>query len=165
MAKTLYLVRHAKSSWTDLSLDDFDRPLNKRGLHDAPEMGRRLKKRGIKPDIILCSPAKRTWQTVDLLLKEIGGSISNVQFEESIYEATVETLANLIQSLSDTCTSAMIIGHNPSMHELADWLSDTKIERMPTCAIATFEISSPRWQSLSADSGTLVDFDYPKKSH
>lgn len=164
MAKTLYLVRHAKSSWSDINVSDFDRPLNKRGLHDAPMMGKRLKHRNVKPDIILCSPAKRTRQTVEFVLQEIGGSIDSVQFDENIYEASTGTLLSLIKALPDACTSAMLIGHNPSMHELAHRLSDVNIGRMPTCAIATIDLAIDRWREIDACTKRLVDFDCPKKT-
>ena len=112
MAKSLYLVRHAKSSWTDTGLGDFDRPLNKRGLRDAPEMGRRLNLRNVHPEIILCSPARRTRETLDLL---IGKTAGNVHFKQAIYEASDQTLLSLVRTLPDSCTSAMLIGHNPAM--------------------------------------------------
>lgn len=163
MAKTLYLVRHAKSSWSDMSLTDFDRPLNKRGLHDAPMMGKRLKQRNVNPDIILCSPAKRTQETAELLIKEMGGTIDVVQFHETIYEAAARTLLSLIKDLPDDCTSAMIIGHNPSMHELTRRLSDVHIDRMPTCAIATITLEAQHWKDAVGCTSKLNDFDYPKR--
>ncbi|MBN2783463.1 MAG: histidine phosphatase family protein, partial [Pontiellaceae bacterium] len=88
MDKLLYLVRHAKSSWADMGMRDFDRPLNKRGLRDAPEMGRRLRKLEAAPSIVLCSPALRTRQTSELLLREMQVSTDCVLFESSIYEAS-----------------------------------------------------------------------------
>jgi len=163
MAKTLYLVRHAKSSWADMGQRDFDRPLNKRGLRDAPEMGRRLRKRNARPEIILCSPAQRTRQTLDLLIKEIGGTLDIVRFVESIYEASDETLLNLVQSLPESCASAMLIGHNPSIGWLANQLSDVRIDRMPTCAIATLELAAPRWKVIGSCPARLNDFACPKK--
>ncbi len=162
MAKTLYLVRHAKSGWTDMRLSDFDRPINQRGLHDAPEMGRRLRQRGVSPEVILCSPAQRARQTAELLVEAFGGSLEAVQFDDRIYEASNGTLLNIIQSLPDTCSSVMVIGHNPAIGYLVHQFSDTGIERMPTCAIATLQHQSQTWNDFGRDSVRLVDFDYPK---
>jgi phosphohistidine phosphatase len=163
MTKTLYLMRHAKSSWGDMTLGDFDRPLNERGQRDAPEMGRRLKKRDVKPEIILCSPARRTHQTVERLIRELGGTMKAVQFDDRIYEADPETLLELIRSLPDTCSSAMLIGHNPSMGWLVNHLSDVRIEKMPTCAVATLELPSPNWKNTGTETARLLEFDYPKR--
>ena len=163
MAKTLYLVRHAKSSWGDMTLGDFDRPLNKRGQRDAPEMGRRLKKRGVLPDIILCSPAQRARQTAELLLRELGGSMDGVQFDERIYEASMATLLDLIRSLPAACAAAMVIGHNPSIGWLANQFSGYRIEKMPTCAVAAFELPSFSWRDMGAGTARLLDFDCPKR--
>ncbi len=164
MAKHLYLVRHAKSSWTDMSLSDFDRPLNTRGLRDAPEMGRRLKVKGISPDTIVCSPARRTRQTLELILAELGGTMDAVLFDENIYEASAEALLQILQSLPDDCSSAMLVGHNPSIGWLAQELSDSRIDRMPTCAIAAIELETGRWNEISTCAARLIDFDYPKKA-
>jgi phosphohistidine phosphatase len=162
MAKTLYLVRHAKASWPDMSCSDFDRSLNKRGLHDAPEMGRRLQERGVYPDIILCSPARRTRQTAELLIQEFGGTMEVVQFDDRIYEASIDTLLDLIRLLPAACASAMVIGHNPSIGWLANQLSGYQIETMPTCSVATFELPSFNWRDIGRAPSRLLDFDYPK---
>jgi phosphohistidine phosphatase len=162
MPKTLYLVRHAKSSWAEAGLGDYARPLNQRGLRDAQEMGQRLKARKVYPDLILCSPAKRTRETLDQLIQEIGGPMDIVRFDESIYEASAETLLNLAQSLPEPCASAMFIGHNPSIGRLANQLSDAHIERMPTCAIATLGIASHHWRDIGSCPTRLLAFDSPK---
>jgi phosphohistidine phosphatase len=164
MAKILYLVRHAKSSWSDMSISDFDRPLNKRGQRDAPEMGRRLQQQGVKPEIILCSPAKRTRETVDLLAGEFGGTMETVRFDERIYEAGPETLLDLIRSLPDSCCSAMLIGHNPSIGWMVTQLADARVENMPTCAVATLELTVERWEETGRHTCRLLDFNYPKRA-
>jgi phosphohistidine phosphatase len=161
MAKTLYLMRHAKAASPDMRLGDFNRPLNQRGLQDAPEMGRRLQKRGARPELILCSPAQRTRQTAELLMKEFGGTMGGVQFDDRIYEADPATLLNLIRALPNTCASAMVIGHNPSIGHLAHQFSETGIERMPTCAIATIELSSSSWKDMGKEATRLLDLTTP----
>lgn len=163
MPKTLYLMRHAKSSWSVMSQNDMARPLNERGLRDTPEMGRRLRGRNVRPDIILCSPAQRTRQTADLISQEMDLDPGTLQFNDPIYEASTDTLLQLIRSLPDQCQSAMIIGHNPSIGWLANALSDVGLERMPTCAIATLEMDTNRWAEVGTCTSSLLDFDYPKK--
>ncbi len=157
--KTLYLARHAESSWSGTDLSDVDRSLNERGFRDAPEMGRRLKARGPLPEIILCSPAKRAMQTLEKL--DLG--IENVVFDEGLYEASTGGLLDIIQSLENRCGSAMLIGHNPAMTWLASRLSGTRIDSMPTCAIATIKLASTHWGKAGSCTATLQNFDYPEK--
>ena len=163
MAKTLYLMRHAKAASPDMQQGDFDRTLNERGLHDAAEMGRRLQQRGVKPEIILCSPAQRTRQTAERLIREFGGTMDVVQFDDRIYENTTDTLLDLIRMLPEACASAMVIGHNPSIGWLANQLSRYQIETMPSCAVASFELPSFQWRDLGRTPSRLLDFDYPGK--
>jgi phosphohistidine phosphatase len=158
MPKLLYLVRHAKSDWNN-SLADFDRPLNKRGFRDAPEMGHRLKTRGMLPQQIICSPAKRAFQTLENL--DLG--VEDIRFEESIYEASTETLFRMIQSLEDSVDSAMLIGHNPAMTWLASHLTQTVIPNLPTCSIVTLELPSNHWNAVGEVPANLLDLDFPKR--
>ena len=163
MAKTLYLMRHAKSASPGIQQGDFDRTLNPRGMHDAAETGRRLKKRGVSPDIVLCSPATRARQTAERLIGELGGSMDIVQFDDRIYENTTDTLVDLIRSLPEACASAMVIGHNPSIGWLANQLSGFQIQKMPAGAVAAFELPSFSWRDMGAGSVRLLDFDDPEK--
>ena len=158
--KTLYLMRHAESGWSGADLSDIDRTLNERGFRDAPEMGQRLKARGALPDIVLCSPAKRTMQT----LENMGLGVENVVFDKHIYEASTGKLLHIIQTLENQCGSAMLIGHNPSMAWLISQLSGTRIDSMPTCAIATIGLASTHWGKAGSCAATLQDFDYPEKT-
>lgn len=157
MPKTLYLVRHAKSDW-NTGNTDFDRPLNKRGRRDAPEMGRRLKDKDPLPEIIVCSPAKRATETHERLGLEI-----KTAFDERIYEATTGDLLDIVQSLDDKYASAMLVGHNPAMTWLASQLSGVRIDNMPTCAVAAIEIDSEHWKKAGSRPARLLDLDYPKK--
>jgi phosphohistidine phosphatase len=157
MAKTLYLMRHAKSDW-NTSKGDFARSLNTRGLRDAPETGRRLKARAAAPHIVLCSPAQRTRQTAALL--DLG---TEPIFDERIYEASVHTLLDIIQSLDDRNESAMLIGHNPSIAGLVNQLAAVQLQQMPTCAVATIEADADRWAEIAFQPARLVDFDYPNR--
>lgn len=156
--KTLYLVRHAKSDW-NTGQTDFERPLNKRGRRDAPEMGRRLIQRGDLPEHIVCSTATRAQETLALL--DLG--VENVIHEPRIYEASTGDLLEIIQHLADSVGSAMLIGHNPSMTWLASTLSQMRIEGLPTCAIAQIELDTDRWAAAGACDAKLLNLDYPKK--
>ena len=158
MPKKLYLVRHAKSDWNTGGAD-FDRPLNKRGQRDAPEMGGRFKSRGDLPELIVCSTAKRAQQT----LESLNLGVANVIHEPKIYEASTGDLLEIVQKLDDSVDAAMLIGHNPAMTWLASLLSGVRIEGMPTCSVATIVLDTNRWESAGADNGQLTDFDYPKK--
>ena len=121
--KTLYIIRHAKSSWSDISLDDFERPLNKRGKNDAPLMGTRLKHRDIMPDIIFSSSAKRAKMTAKIIANKIDYK-KKIVFKKRIYEADVNTLHNMLKNIDDKYNIAFLIGHNPGLNELAEFYVD-----------------------------------------
>ena len=161
MAKTLYLARHAKSDWNHPGLSDFERPLNKRGMRNAPEMGLRLKEKEHLPELIICSPAIRTRQTLELL--DLG--VKNVIYNESIYEAYAETLLYIVQSIDNSCSSALLLGHNPAMTWLASGLSGVRIENMPTCAVAEISLKTDRWNEAGNCPAELKNLDYPNKSN
>lgn len=158
--KILYLMRHAKSNWSGSDLSDFDRTLNARGFRDAPAIGQRLKARGVLPEIILCSPAKRAMQTLENM--DLG--IDNVVFDERIYEASMGELLNIIQSLENRYGSAMLIGHNPAMTWLANQLSGARVRSMSTCTIATIELDSTHWGNAASCPVKLMNYDSPDKT-
>ena len=159
MLKTLLLVRHAKSSWKNVELDDIDRPLNNRGLRDAPIMGRRLLSRSLIPDLIVSSPAVRALTTAETLAHEVGYSSSAIVVEDELYAASPRDVLAVVSGFDDRIQVALVVTHNPAITELADRISDTPFENVPTCGILTIEASA--WDSI--DRGTLVDFDFPKK--
>ena len=113
--KTLYLIRHAKSSWKDITLDDFDRPLNQRGKKNAPFMGKLLKQREVKPDLIISSPAKRAKCTANIIAREIGYT-KDIVFEPKIYESNLVSLKNVIYSIDDKYNTVFLFGHNPCLN-------------------------------------------------
>lgn len=162
MPKTLFLVRHAKSSWIQPGLLDFDRTLNLRGQQDAPEMGRRLKEKNVVPQIVLCSPARRAVQTLDLMNKVMNIPSDSIFMQKRIYEASPETLLNLIQHLDDAYDSAMLVGHNPSMTWLASQLSNSYIQNLPTCSIVTITLDSNHWIKAGKCPAELQNLDSPK---
>jgi phosphohistidine phosphatase len=135
--KTLFLVRHAKSSWDNTALPDKDRPLADRGKRDAPKMGRRLLKRDVKPDLILSSPATRTLSTAELIAKKLDYKRKNIAVHDCLYPGGVDDLLNVIHKLDDKLERVMLFGHNPGLTELAHRLS-SEITHVPTCAVAAF---------------------------
>ena len=162
MSKILYLVRHAKSSWSDASLADRDRPLNKRGRRSAPEMGKRLAVKGHLPELIISSPAKRAFSTAKKIAKELAFDKSEIIADESLYFSGTRSMENLLEGLDDRYQRVMIVGHNPAMTSLLNVLSDSSVDNMPTCAIAVIDFDMASWSGMSMTTGTLQDYDFPK---
>lgn len=161
--KRLILCRHAKSSWKDITLEDIDRPLNKRGKNDAPEMGRRLAKSGIKPDAIVSSPAKRARKTARQLARMLGFKKKNVIILDKIYAASVEELLDIIRRFDDAADLVILVGHNPETTILANILGGLDIDNVPTCGVVALDFAVDSWQDIGKTEGSLVFFDYPKK--
>lgn len=164
MPKTLYLVRHAKSSWSDASLADRDRPLNKRGRRSAPDMGRRLAAEGHQPDLIISSPARRAFSTAKKIAKEVGFNRSEIIKDESLYFSGTSSMLDLLETLDDRYQKVMIVGHNPAMTSLLNILCDSPIHNMPTCAIAVISFDMESWSELSLEGGDLLAYDFPKNT-
>ena len=160
--KTLYLVRHAKSSWKEADLSDHDRPLNKRGERDAPQMGKHLRKRKPQPEVIISSSAVRAKTTAKLLASEIGFPKSNITIDERMYDAGPKDVVEILRDLDDTVDCAMLVGHNPTFTELANALGHCAIDNMPTCGMAVLVFSIDAWKDIANGKGELLDFDYPK---
>jgi phosphohistidine phosphatase len=163
---TLYLLRHAKSSWSDPALADHERPLAQRGRRDAKRIAEHLVRLGIEPELVLCSSAERTLETLELLRPALGGS--TVRHEARLYAAPVEALIELVRVLPHDVASAMLIGHNPGLQELALFLTSPSVERerleakFPTAALATVELRVP-WSRLSRANAELTGFVVPKQ--
>lgn len=162
--KTLYLVRHAKSSWKDASLPDHDRPLNKRGEEDAPRMGKRLARRRPKPGLIISSSAVRAKTTAKLLATEIGYPKANIVVDKLIYEAELRDLVSIIRGLDNNVDCVMLVGHNPAFTLLVNSLAQCDIANVPTCGLAVLSFDMDSWNDIDRVSGELLDFDYPKKA-
>jgi phosphohistidine phosphatase len=158
--KLLYLLRHAKSSWDDASLADFDRPLNDRGHRSAPFMGEVMVGRGYAPEIVISSPANRAANTAELV-KEAAGFDAEIRHDDRIYEASPNSLRQVISELDDAFASAMAVGHNPGMEGFIRYLTG-EIEPMPTAALAVIELDIDSWSEINADTGKLVEIIRPK---
>ncbi len=161
--KTLFLVRHAKSSWDDPALADKDRPLNDRGKRDAPKVGERLAKAGAKPDLILSSPAKRALTTAEIIARELGYKRKNIVVDDRLYAVESEVLLDVIRQLDDGAECVMLFGHNPELTELAHRLSG-KICHMPTCAVAELKFDVKLWKRIGEVSPSMVAVGHPRET-
>ena len=162
--KKLTLIRHAKSDWHSAAVTDFDRPLNERGKKAAPLMGQRLAERGSSPDLLLSSPAKRARQTATNIAQQINYPEPEIEYNETIYDASLETLINIVRQLDDYSTDIILIGHNPGFSELGQWLSPEATDWLPTCGLLELELPIGDWTEADEGCASLLLYDYPKKS-
>ena len=159
--KTLLLLRHAKSSWDDHGLRDFDRPLAGRGERDAPRIGKALRKRGVTPNLIISSPAARAKATIEAVAKAAKLGVEP-RFEETIYGASSAELMKLIRRLPDQTSCVLLAGHNPGFEDLVARLTRSH-ERMPTAAVACIEFQLDHWDDVEDGKGKLVWLMTPKQ--
>lgn len=161
--KVVYFVRHAKSSWADPSLKDFDRPLNKRGLRDAPFMGKLMNAKENKPDALISSPALRAKTTAYYFAEALGIEERQVELKPDIYEAFTEALLRIVQNLPATYDTVVLFGHNPALTSLANSFSDSPIANIPTCGVFKVEATVDNWKAFNETTGRLTAFHYPKQ--
>ncbi len=161
--KKLILVRHAKSDWGDANISDHDRSLNERGLLNAPEMGKRLLKNGIRPQQILASSAIRAQETAKLIAAELDYLDSDIFSEPRLYEAQVTDWLEVIGGLDDRWVSVMCIGHNPGVSDLAAGVFGQPVMDVPTCAVFTLDFAATYWSEVPSSIPAAADYDYPKK--
>lgn len=169
---TLYVYRHAKSSWAEVGLRDFDRPLANRGLKAAPLMGSEMARLGVAPDFILCSTSRRTRETLGLTLPYLTGEC-RVLLEDKIYEAHDDTvLLERLRRLPTSVERVMVIGHNPVMHDIASSLVgdrgdhdriDVMRQKFPTAALAVIDLDDTPWAALTPGMGRLESFTTPRE--
>jgi len=152
--KTLFLLRHAKSSWKDDNLDDIDRPLKKRGLGDAQMIGKVIRQKEISFDQIVSSPAERAKQTTQLVAMS-AGSQAEIKYDERIYEAGMRRLLTLISKLDNAANTVLLVGHNPGFEELLKTLTG-EAHSMPTAALAGIEFELDDWSQVKARTGKLT---------
>lgn len=160
--KTLYLVRHAKSSWDDPLLDDFSRPLNARGKRDAPSMAKRLKEKRVLLDLIVSSPAERAIATARELARILNYDQHKIKTIPEMYHASPERILETLKQISDKFDTIMLVGHNPGLTEFIDALTEVDIDNVPTCGIAAFKLNIASWKALEMKKETLLFYDYPK---
>jgi|KBSSwiStaDraftv2_1062776.scaffolds.fasta_scaffold16839_1 phosphohistidine phosphatase len=158
--KTLYVLRHAKSSWDNAELADFDRPLNDRGESTAPFMGEFMAANGFEPEVIVSSPAVRARRTAQLA-KEGANMPAEIIYDDRIYEASPRTLQTVAASIDDRFDSAMLVGHNPGMEGFVRLLTG-RSEEMPTAALAVIDLDIERWAEIDTGLGALRRLIRPK---
>ena len=161
--KQLYLIRHAKSSWASPDLDDFARPLNKRGKEDCPEMASRLAKAGIQPELIVASPATRAKKTAMCIALRTGYDKKNICYDDELYLGTLAYHLQLIGELFRKIDVLFLVGHNHIMTELGEYLTGKNLGNVPTCGIVAVEYSEREGFTTRAGGGRLLFFDFPKK--
>lgn len=161
--KTLFLMRHAKSSWDDASLDDFSRPLNARGLRDAPLMGALLRRQGAVPELVVSSPAVRALSTVCLTAEAMGYPQERILTDTRLYDASAQEMLHVVRQWSDSATTALLVAHNPGLTNLVRLLAGSGPDNVPTAGIVGIECNVERWSELQTNAGKLRMFEYPKK--
>jgi phosphohistidine phosphatase len=161
--KKLFLVRHAKSSWSNPDLDDIERPLNKRGKRDAPFMGKVLNDNHINPDLIISSPAERAFLTAKTIAEQIDYPIEKIQIIDRLYHGGFKDLLVTLKGTKSSINTLMLFGHNPGLTDLSNYISNQHIENIPTTGIVEIDLRVNNWNEIDEDSGTFVDFEFPKK--
>lgn len=161
--KTLFLVRHAKSSRDDPLLPDRDRPLNERGMRDAPKVGAQLARRDARPDLIISSPARRALATAEIFAGKLDYRLKDIVVEDRLYAATPDDLLAVVHELDDRVKRVMLFGHNPELTELAHRLS-ARIDDMPTCAVVEFAFDTRSWSNVGVQEPAKVTLHHPRES-
>ena len=162
--KTLYLLRHAKSSWEDSRLKDFERPLNERGSSDVPVMAKRFTGRGKKVDCIIASPALRAKTTARLFATAIRFPEEDIISNPELYFAGTGMLLKAASLADEACDAVMLVGHNPAITEFANAMAGCDIDNVPTCGLVELRLPVEHWTDIELGKASLVGFDYPKKA-
>jgi phosphohistidine phosphatase len=162
--KSLTLLRHAKSSWISTADSDRDRPLNKRGKHDAPVIGERITTKGIRPSLILSSPATRAWTTAKFIAESINYPREVLQRDDRLYMASVSSIIDVIEDQDNAFNNIMIVAHNPGLTAFANFLVPDITPNLPTCGVVSVTMDSDEWELRTSPDATLMLFDYPKRS-
>jgi phosphohistidine phosphatase len=162
--KRLYLLRHAKAVPADPSIDDFERPLHDRGRRDAPVIGRRLRERGLVPERVVSSTAARAYATARIVARELRIPVRGIVRDDGLYLAAPATLLATARATADDVGSIMLVGHNPGLTDLANALTDRRIDNLPTAAVWCADFDVARWADVERETGTLVWFDSPKQA-
>jgi len=160
--KSVFFIRHAKSSWEDPSLSDIERPLNKRGFRDAPFMAKLLKGKSITPDKIITSPANRAYTTATYFAQELNIHESSMVIRKEIYHAYPEDVLGIIRSLDKNDDVILVFGHNPCFTSIANRFSEDYIPNVPTCGIVQIEADVSKWSDFQ-EHGKFKSFYFPKQ--
>ena len=162
--KHLAIVRHAKSSWSNPHQPDIDRPLNERGLRNAPDMGARIHRRWQKPERILSSHARRALHTAQLIADACGYPRADIEIIDEIYEASPTSLLAVLRTQTARISKLMIVGHNPGLTELGNRLCPAAgIDNIPTCGVLYIDFAVQGWDAIGEAPPAHWEFDYPKR--
>lgn len=161
--RNLYLIRHAKSSWDTPGLRDFNRPLNERGLHEAPQMAKLLVKQGVRPDLLVSSPAKRAITTALFFAEAFGIPDESVARQPDIYEADVRDILRIVSALPDSAHTVLLFGHNNTLTDVANLFTEDFIENVPTCGIVRIESSATNWREFYEGNSEVKTCFFPKE--
>jgi len=162
--KTLYLVRHGKSSWGYENVSDMDRPLKNRGIRDAYEMSSRLINRGVLPDLMISSPAIRALHSCVIFASELKYPFNRIRIEEILYFSEESMIMNFIREISDAVSTMLVFGHNPIISNIANMFFKNQVEYIPTTGIAKFIFKTNSWSKISKQNLIEEWYDTPKKS-
>jgi len=160
--KTLILIRHAKSSWDQIGIDDFDRPLNERGKKDAPEMAKRLKEKAIELDYLISSPAKRARKTARYFAEQFGFKKEDINLIDELYGATRSAFSKVVAQIDDKNHAVALFSHNPGITSFANSLTESHIDDMPTCSVFAIKVNADKWKDFRTAKKEFLFFDYPK---
>lgn len=160
--KTLILVRHAKSDWNEEGLSDIERPLNERGKKDAPEMAKRLRKKSVRIDRFISSPAKRAFRTARFFAEAFDVKKDAIQVEKTLYGALTSQFEQVVAAAKAKDDTIALFSHNPGITEYANTLCNVHTDNMPTCAIFAVQAEVEKWQDFSKAEKMFLFFDYPK---
>ncbi len=161
--RRIYFVRHAKSDWGYSELSDFERPLNKRGKHDAPFMANLLNQKNIKPDLIISSPALRAYFTARTFAEGLEYPLEKIECSEKLYDSSAGSYLELINNLDESLNCVMIFGHNPDLTTIVNLLGDKRIDNVPTTGVVEVEFPVQTWAEIEMGNGKTVSFEFPKK--
>jgi len=162
--KNLWLIRHAKSSWSHGEIQDSFRPLNERGYRDAQEMSARLKKNGIIPDLIVTSHAIRAYSTAMIFADALKYPYGEIRISRKLYGATTGDYLDAIHALPNECSTVFLFAHNPTISQTMELLGGLEHQDLPTTGVAHIQFAHTSWAECAARSGKLMLLDYPKSS-
>ncbi len=161
--KRLTLVRHAKSSWTEVLLSDHDRDLAERGIRDAPRMGKRINARKLRPSLIISSTAVRAMSTARAIAEALNYPLEFLQSEKELYLASPDKILEIVCAQEDNFSDLMVVGHNPGMTDLANQLLPSlDIDNLPTCGVVAIDFETGSWAKIPEANARLFFYDYPK---
>lgn len=160
--KTLVLIRHAKSDWSHEGLSDIERPLNERGRKDAPEMAKRIRKKGLTIDLFLSSPAKRAFRTARFFAEEFDVKRDDIQVEMQLYGATPRQFEEVIATLKDKDDIVAVFSHNPGITEYANSFCEVRTDNIPTCGMFAVQADVNNWAAFIKAEKKFLFYDYPK---